>query len=161
MACSSTDSPDLLQMRTESIWAKPAPYVQVCASGANTREHLTLSGLQRICLPQSPPRNASSSSLAWKHQKNLPGSRVPWVSWFLKRQGESCKEKTREEGRGLLTTAAGMGCRPQVCELTLCTRGAVQDGRVPCQARCGWQDEFPHGAQSSSLTSWGGGHVWS
>lgn len=37
---------------------------------------------------------------------------------------------------GLLATAAGMGCRFQGvwgARTTLCTRGAVQDGRVPCQ----------------------------
>lgn len=44
---------------------------------------------------------------------------------------------------GLLATAAGVGCRPQGvwgARTTLCTRGAVQDGRVPCQDSKGMTD---------------------
>lgn len=68
-----------------------------------------------------------------------------------------------EEGRGLLTTAAGMGCRPQGvwgARTTLCRMGE-------CHARTAkeWQVQLarwiPHGVHSSSLTSWRGGHMWS
>lgn len=114
MACSSPDSPDLSQIRTESVWAKPVPYEQVCASGA-PGSVWPPKGLPA----QSPARNAS---WARKHQKIPQEAECP-VQAVIWREREKA-------------TAAGRGCKPQRvwgARSTLCTRGAVQDRTVPCQ----------------------------
>lgn len=105
-----------------------------------------LSGLQRVSLSQPPPRNTSSSSLAQKHQENLPGSRVSCISFTWREREKAAWRMTRAGGQGSAHYCCWHGCRPQGvwgARTTLCTRGAVQDGRVPCQDSKGWQVWLP------------------
>lgn len=153
VARSSTNYPDLVQTWTESIWAKPAPYVQACGFGANGRgapnSHWPSKGLPA----RETPNNASLPSINSETAEKNPPAGI----W---RDGEKGLVLWCGGWGGLLATA---GYGPRGCaggpRTTLCTR---EPRRMGCRDSKGMTDvagktNFPHDVRTSSLTSHGGG----
>lgn len=143
MACSSPDSPDLSQIRTESVWAKPVPYEQVCASGAKTREHPALSGLQRVSLPKVLPGMPPELGNTRKSPR---------------KQSAQCKLLFEERGRKPLLLAGGANLRVCGEPGAPCAPGELyRTGQCHARTVKGWWVWLAKWI-SPRCTSWAGGH---